>query len=115
LSIPSIHRKNYDLKQQREESDSRTSLSLQNSSTRNSIRSSDQIDKCLARRLSAREVVLEGSIFSRNRKRSRGGTVNDSDEIVPLEPENADSTEEENREQESNPILRVPTVMVTSC
>lgn len=123
LSLPTIHRKNYALRQQRKESDSRISISMDNSSTENvrsSLKNSDNLEEYLARRASAREVVLEGSIFSWNKKRrSRGGTVNDSEENMPLEPTNGDfskdSAEEERQEQERSPVLRVPTVLVTSC
>ena len=122
LSIPSIHRKNYELRKQGEEFDSKNSLSQQNNPNgivRSSSNTSEQLGKILARRVSAREIVLEGNIFSWDRKRSRGGTIHDSDENLPLEPEDIDSaknrTEGGMREQEDSPMLRVPTVMVTSC
>lgn len=122
LSIPSIHRKNYELRKQGEEFDSKNSLSQQNNPNgivRSSSNTSKQLDKVLARRVSAREIVLEGNIFSWDKKRSRGGTIHDSDENLSLEPEDTDSaknrTEGGMREQEDSPMLRVPTVMVTSC
>ena len=122
LPIPSIHRKNYELRKQREEYDSKNSLSQQNNSNgivRSLSCTSEQLDEIFARRVSAREVVLEGNIFSSDKKRSRGGTIHDSNENMPLEPEDTDSAknrmEERMRKREDIPMLRVPTVVVTSC
>lgn len=123
LSIPLIHRRNYDLKQQRGESDSGLSFSLENDSAdnaRSSLKFSDQSEKILAaRRTSAREVVLEGNVFSWHKRRSHGSLVNDYDENVPIELNNEvfveRSKKDQNLEQKDSPKLRVPTLLVTTC
>lgn len=119
LSIPLTHKRNHDLTQQRE-SDSIISISFENSSTENlrsKLESPHGIDKILARKASAREVLLEGNIFSSHTKNVRGSISEDGNENMPLKSENEDlvKNSEEEREREESPSLLIPTVMITSC
>lgn len=119
LSIPLTHKRNYDLTQQRE-SDSIISISFENSSTENlrsKLESPHGMDKILARKASAREVLLEGNIFSSHTKNVRGSISEDGNENMPLKSENEDlvKNSEEEREREESPSLLIPTVMITSC
>lgn len=119
LSIPLTHKRNYDLTQQRE-SDSMISISFENSSTENlrsKLESPHGMDKILARKASAREVLLEGNIFSSHTKNVRGSISEDGNENMPLKSENEDlvKNSEEEREREESPSLLIPTVMITSC
>lgn len=119
LSIPLTHKRNYDLTQQRE-SDSIISNSFENSSTENlrsKLESPHGMDKILARKASAREVLLEGNIFSSHTKNVRGSISEDGNENMPLKSENEDlvKNSEEEREREESPSLLIPTVMITSC
>lgn len=121
LSIPSIHRKNYTLREQREKFDSSSRFNQQDDSTENirpSSQSSDRLEKLSAGHASEREIFLEGKIFSLQDGRSQGGAANDSDENAPLQPEDTCSVKtrkEGERKQENSPLLRVPTLIVTSC
>ena len=119
LSIPLTHKRNYDLRQQRE-SDSIISISFENNSTENlrsKLESPHGMDKILARKASAREVFPEGNIFSSHTKIVRGSISEDSNENMPLKSENEDlvKNSEEEREREESPSLLIPTVMITSC
>lgn len=119
LSIPLTHKRNHDLTQQRE-SDSIISISFENSSTENlrsKLESPHGMDKILARKASAREVLLEGNIFSSHTKNVRGSISEDGNENMPLKSENEDlvKNSEEEREREESPSLLIPTVMITSC
>ena len=120
LSIPLTHKRNYSLRQQREESDSIISISFENNSTdnlRSTLESPHGMDKILARRASAREVFLEGNNFSSHKKNVRGSISNDSNENMPLKSENEDlvKSSEEEREREQSHSLLIPTVMITNC
>ena len=123
LTIPLIHRKNYNLDRQREMTDSRFSLSLQeNNAAEKPCSSSDvELDKILARRASAREVVLEGQILSNWNKAARKSKTNSwiKEELMPLESATTNhvnkTAEEEDVERDDSPILQVPVVMVTTC
>ena len=118
--MPLTHKRNYGLRQQREESDSIMSISFENNSTENlrsTLESPHGMDKILARRASAREVFLEGNSFSSHKKNVHGSISNDSNENMPLKSENEDlvkSTEEEREREESHSLL-IPTVMITNC
>lgn len=128
LTIPLIHRKNYNLDKQREITDS--SFSIENNTVterhRSTLKNSDlELDKVLARRVSAREVVLEGQILSNwSNAVRRSLTRNNREELMPLEVvtrsddnKGADHEEDEEKETEKvdSPILQVPVVMVTTC
>ena len=120
LSIPLTHKRNYSLRQQREESDSIISISFENNSTdnlRSTLESPHGMDKILARRASAREVFLEGNSFSSHKKNVRGSISNDSNENMPLKSENEDlvKSSKEEREREESHSLLIPTVMITNC
>lgn len=131
LTIPLIHRKHYDLDKQRETADSKFSLNLENNITETphySLKNADvDLDTILARRVSAREVVLEGQNLSNWSKAARESTSsNNREELMPLEPattndvnKGAEKEEEEQGdkgiEKADSPILQVPVVKVTPC
>jgi len=122
LTIPLIHRKNYDLDKEREIADFRHSFSLENNitETRHCALEDDDvvIDTVLARRMSAKKVVLEGHSPSSWDRASRKSTSSSNrEELVPLEPGDAEKQQGEDIELEKadNPILQVPVVKVTTC
>ncbi|KAJ7382777.1 hypothetical protein OS493_033063, partial [Desmophyllum pertusum] len=81
--------KNYNLDRQREMTDSRFSLSLQENNAAENLAAAPtwKLDKILARRASAREVVLEGQILSNWNKAARKSKTNSwiKEELMPLE------------------------------
>lgn len=130
LTIPLIHRKNYDLnKHEREITDSRFSLdsNVVRERNRSLLKNSDmELDEFLVRRVSAREVVLEGQKMSNWSNAARRSIPrNNTEELMPLESvirsddnKGADhEEEEEEKETEKGDcrILQVPVVMVTTC
>lgn len=121
LTIPLIHRKNYDLDKESEMADSKRSLSLENNITETrhcALQNADvDIDTILARRVSAREVVLEGhNLSSRNKAARKSTSSNNGEELVPLEPGGAEKKQEDKEiEEADSPILQVPVVKVTTC
>lgn len=112
LTIPLLHRQNYDLDKEREIADSKLSLSLENNKTQNAD-------------VSAKEVVLEGyNLLSWNKTTRRSTISNDREEVVHLEPvttndfnKGAEKEEEKDKEIEKadSPILQIPVVKVTTC
>ena len=120
LTIPLIHRKNYDLDKERE-------MSLENNRTETRHCTPENadvdLDTILARLASTREVVLEGQNLSSWNKAARKSTSsNNREELVPLETVTAnhvnkgDGREEvKETERANNPILQVPVVKVTIC
>ena len=128
LTIPLIHRKNYKLDKQQEITDSRFSLdnNVVTERHRSTLKDSDmELDKILARRVSAREVVLEGQILSNwSNAARRSITKTNREELMPLESvirsdenQGADHEEEDGKERKKadSPILQVPVVLVTTC
>lgn len=130
LTIPLIHRKNYDLDKEREMADSKSNLSLEGNITETrhcALQNADVgLDTILARRVSAREVVLEGQNLSNWNKAARKSTSsNNREELELLEPATTNNVnevaekdeEEENQETEKadSAILQVPVVKVTIC
>lgn len=115
LTIPLIHRKNFDIAKEMETADSRFSLNSEDRS-RFSVKISDsELDKIFARRQSAREVVLGEDTAQLNKalRKSRGSA--DIEELVPLEPAISDVNRNTEEAKEDSPILQVPVVMVTTC
>ena len=89
LTIPLIHRRNYDFDKEREMADSELSLTLENVIETGQCapqNADENIDTILARRASAREVVLEGHHQSKWNKAARNSKgSNNREELVPLE------------------------------
>ena len=118
LTIPLLHRQNYDLDKEREMADSKLSLSLENNRTETRHCAQKNADE------SAKEVVLEGHNMSSWNKAARSSTSsNNLEEVVHLEPVTTNDLnkgaekEEGDKEIEKadSPILQVPVVKVTTC
>ena len=119
LTIPLMHKKNYDLDKEREMADSRISLNVGNNKT--------ETLHCVLQNaeVSAKEVVLEEHNLSSWNKAVRRSTSSiNGEEVVHLEPmatndvnKKAEKEEEKDKEIEKvdSRILQVPVVKVTTC